>query len=294
MIKFRDKHNYFALLLVAAGILMLQAGAGGAFQNFDISKRPVFRIGDRTTDNVIINELLTVKGSQGNLIQETKKIYRLDITCEVAALQGAGRIEVINAHVALMRMTETNAVPGPGAKARRVITTKEMRFKLRRRGLRFFVDPSSHTGRLPATRNQEEVFAYFFEDGITFPGFPEDDALLLPGGRVNPGQTWNVGRRELDIWERETGVLKDLNGRVISAVLRLDQHDGRFARISGRITAQGTVEGMSFNVPVDISTAIETATGRWHSQNVAINARFTRQGVTATIQSDLTSKITFH
>ena len=282
------------MLSVTAGILMFQPATAGSFQNFNISNRPVFQVGDRATDNVIINELLTVRGAQGNLIQETKKIYRLDITCEVAGIQGAGQINVIDAHVALMRMTETNAVPGPEAKARRVITTKELRFKLRRRGMLFFVDSSSHTGRLPATKNQEEVFAYFFDDGISFPGFPEDDMLLLPEGRVNPGQSWNLSRQVLDRWGRESGALKELNGRVTSGNMGLDSHDGRFARISGRITAQGTVEGIAFNVPANIQATIETSTGRWHGSGFSMNTRFTNQGVTATIESDLSSTVTFH
>jgi hypothetical protein len=293
MAKLRDNQSFLTVMLVAAGILTFQASIGGAFQNFNISQRPVFRVGDRATDNVIINEHLTVRGPQGNLIQETSKIYRLDITCEVDGLQG-GQISVINAHVALMRMTETNAVPGPEAKARRVITTKELRFKLRRRGLLFFVDPSSHTGRLPATKNQEEVFAYFFDDGISFPGFPEEDALLLPEGRINPGQSWNVSRRNMDRWGQESGALKELNGRVLSTNMRLDSHDGRFARISGTITVQGSAEGMGFNVPAGIQATIETATGRWHGSAFDMKATFTNQGVTATIESDLTSKVTFH
>lgn len=293
MVKTKNKHFVLTVVLVAAGILVFQAAIGGAFQNFTLNRRPVFQVGDRATDNVVINEHLTVRGAQGNLIQDNKKIYRLDITCEVDRMQG-GQIQVMSAYVALMRMTETNAVPGPDAKARRVITTKEMRFKLRRRGLRFFVDPSSHTGRLPATRNQEEVFAYFFDDGTTFPGWPEDDALLVADGRFNPGNTWNVPAHVLNRWAQETGAVKDFDGRVVSATMRFDSHDGRFARINGRLTAQGTAEGMAFNVPVSISGIIETATGRWHATSGSMTAKFTKQGVTANITSDLTSKITFH
>ena len=286
------------LRAVVLSALLLAGGAAssrGQDRLCDLSKTPVFRVGDtvRVQETSSATSVVTAieDGEIGNRkLEDTKTVSSRSVIYKVSRIDARGRPVELGVTVTSADEKTERTVPEA---SREKVSLKKVRFIARRTDGRFLCDPATITrgkGR-PLTPGQKALLGKLRSVG--FPAWPEDLAALLPGEPVRVGQAWRPDPASLQAWLLARPRIEGMDVRALSASFRVASVRGDVAEIQGDVSVRVTLEGRSFTAPLRLTGRIETTSGRWVGQEAAMTFALEMRDALAKTELTIRKTVTF-
>lgn len=254
--------NYLTAVLAASIVLGIASALPADEKLYHLSKVPKFRVGDKAISQKMEVSDYSITTSGGKVVNREKTRKETHIVYEVTKVDETGRIQAFRVSIISAGKQFDIEVPQRDGKK---IAIDKIHFLARHNGLKFDADTTTVVSEKSVSLKASHVWLLkgHCKDGISFPMYPEDDALLFPREPVRVGHTWKPTRKTLDKWAEAGCAARDLEGKAFSAEFLFVSVTGAVALIEGKIVLEADLEGKRVKLTARLTAKIDTRSGRW-------------------------------
>ncbi len=251
---------------------------------YHLSKVPKFCVGDRAVakETDVSGETVTI--ADGKVVSRKKTSEDARIVYEVTEVDKAGKIQAFRVSIISAKAKFDIALPAPDKKR---IAIENIHFIARRKGLDFDADTTTVVSEKDKKLKASQIWLLkkHCRNGITFPMYQEEDALLMPTEPVPVGHKWKPSREMLDRWTEASSEAKKANGKAVSAEFRFVSVTDGVALIEGAFVVEATLAGKRVKMAARVIAKIDTGSGRWVGETLFGPIVLKMQGASVKIDS---------
>ncbi len=259
------------LALLSAAVLVLVTGASAFAEDYNLSKVPVMKVGDRFTAKAAGQAEVTVMAEDGETLVGVTKTGEATEIHEILTVDAAGKPTQVRFTVSGSREVTELKTP---QQARKVVTIADVTATAKPDGLVFAADTASlASGQMKTlTAPQISLVKDHFSDSMIVTAFPEPDVLLMPAGPVSIGAAWKVTEDVLNKWAKSREDYRRMKVTPKSGECKLDSVSGDVATVSGTVRLTLSDDDVAFETVAKLAGRIDLKSGYWRGATTELTA----------------------
>ena len=263
--RFHASRAVVRILLLPACVSPLawaQLSAKAGEVRHELRQTPRFEVGDRAISSETGAVSTVVTGEGGKVLQQNSGNTTKRVDYQVIEVDRMGRPVALKVTIVAATEKARRVLPQPGESS---VTIRRAHFVARRQGRRFRADPATLVAADDKLDEAQQGLLQKLYD-VSFPAYPEAEALLMPVEAVAVGATWRPTRQALAEWIRSSPGAEEMKGKVLSASFKLVSVADQVALVHGKLRLQASTETDTFVMPTTVTARIDLRSGRWVGQ----------------------------
>jgi hypothetical protein len=268
--------------VLAAVTAILFFGAQAGAQEVDLSKSPVFKVGDQFIEKATILTSKKTETADGKILEKMDEKEDYSTIFEVLSVDDAGKPREVRRTI--VNAGQTFKIDTPQT-VQKEVAISEIVGNLKKAGLKFAGDTTTIASPKvkELTASQIAVVKDLFSDSISLDGYSESDALLLPSKPIAVGGSWEADRDKLDKWVQASPSVKKMNVKAKSAKFKLVSVTDGIAGINGVVEISATIAGRPIDMNVRLTDQIDTKTGIWRAKGYEMTMEISIEKITVKV-----------
>ena len=251
-------------VLMAAVLAVMAAGVSAAEKTYDLAKVPKFRVGDQVASDELSDLIRTITVEGDKVARSNRDRKHTRQIFEVLEVDSAGRIMAFRRTIVRSDLQASGTAGGKLA-YKKPVAIERIHFVGRRKGLTFQPDTTTVVGGTTKKLKASQIglLKQYCKPNISFGGYSEVNALLMPAAPVAVGQTWKPKPAALKKWFELRGEPKATEYKPIGSTFRLASVKGDAAVVQGVVIVEMAVAGKKVRFPLKLAAKVDTKSGRW-------------------------------